>query len=181
MKVAVVVGVAVPHDAISSAALEQVAALQSLPEVDEVVLFTQWLDREPGCTSHDTGNPWELVHLPAFRDCDVAIFHWGIHFALFDAITLLGSAGLPKPVVHFHNCTPPSLVDEDRAGQPAALDPPAAPRHRHRRAVLDLQRVQPADVDRLGSRGVPAGLGDVPDRHAAGRAAHADPRTVSTC
>ena len=112
MKVAVVVGVAAEYDAISAAALEQIAALRSLPHVEDVRLFTQGLDSDPGCTCFVTGNPWQLLRHPEFRSCDVAIFHWGIHFALFDAITLLGASQLPTPVVHFHNCTPPSLVEE---------------------------------------------------------------------
>jgi glycosyltransferase involved in cell wall biosynthesis len=117
MKVAVVVGVVVRHDAISSAALEQIAILQSLPEVEEVVLFTQGLQAQPLCNSYLLGSPWELLRHPAFRECDVAIFHWGIHFVLFDAITLLDSPQLPAPVVHFHNCTPPSLVEETQREQ----------------------------------------------------------------
>jgi glycosyltransferase involved in cell wall biosynthesis len=117
MKVAVVVGVAVRHDAISSAAVEQVAAIRSLPGVSEVRLFTQGLDREPGCPAHVLGNPWEMLRHQDFRTCDVAIFHWGIHYALFDAITLLRTPLLPAPVVHFHNCTPPSLVEEDQRPQ----------------------------------------------------------------
>jgi glycosyltransferase involved in cell wall biosynthesis len=112
MRVAVVVGVAAQHDAISAAALEQVSSLRALPDVEEVRLFTQGVDLDTGCPCFVTGNPWELVRHPEFRSCDVAIFHWGIHFALFDAITLLRSAQLPRPVVHFHNCTPPSLVEE---------------------------------------------------------------------
>ena len=114
MKIAVVVGVAVEHDAISSAAVEQVAALRAFPEVEAVYLFTQGIDRDPGCVAHVLGSPWELLRNDDFRSCDVAIFHWGIYFALFDALTLLGSSELPSPVVHFHNCTPPSLVDEEQ-------------------------------------------------------------------
>jgi glycosyltransferase involved in cell wall biosynthesis len=117
MKVAVVVGVVVRHDAISSAALEQIATLQSLPEVEEVVLFTQGLEPQPLCNSYVLGSPWELLRHPAFRECDVAIFHWGIYFVLFDAITLLRPPQLPAPVVHFHNCTPPSLVEEAQREQ----------------------------------------------------------------
>ena len=58
------------------------------------------------------GSPWQLLRHPEFRACDVAIFHWGIHYVLFDAITLLAVPALPAPVVHFHNCTPPALVEE---------------------------------------------------------------------
>ena len=112
MKVAVVVGVAVPQDAISSSAVEHLGVLRSLPEVDEVHLFTQQLEREPGGPAHVIRDPWRLVRHDAFRGCDIAIFHWGIHYDLFDAISLLAPAGTPVPVVHFHNCTPPSLVEE---------------------------------------------------------------------
>ena len=57
MKVAVVVGVAAQHDAISAAALEQIAALRSLPDVEDVRLFTQGLDRDPGCIVFRDGEP----------------------------------------------------------------------------------------------------------------------------
>ena len=92
-------------------------------------LFTQWCDRETMCQTHIMGSPWELVRHPDFRRCDIAIFHWGIHFALFDAITLLEPPELRPAVVHFHNCTPPSLVGEGRARPDPAVDPPDAPRH----------------------------------------------------
>ncbi len=113
MKVAVVVGVAAQHDAISAAALEQVAALQRAARRRR----GRACSRRASTSTRDARassrrNPWELLRHPEFRSCDVAIFHWGIHFALFDAITLLGSPQLPTPVVHFHNCTPPSLVEE---------------------------------------------------------------------
>lgn len=112
MNVAVVAGVVVRHDAISSAVAEQIDALRSLPGVSGVRLFTHGLDREIGCDGFVLGNPWELVRHPEFRSCDVAIFHWGIRFALFDALPLMGFSGLPRAVVHFHNCTPPELVEE---------------------------------------------------------------------
>jgi glycosyltransferase involved in cell wall biosynthesis len=53
---------------------------------------------------------------PDFAACDLAIFHWGIYYGSFDAITVLqpDTAGVrgpgPLPVVHFHNCTPLELV-----------------------------------------------------------------------
>jgi glycosyltransferase involved in cell wall biosynthesis len=117
MKIAVVAGVVVPYDAISSAVVEQISALRSLPEVEAIHLFTQSLRRGEGCPADVIGDPWQLVRHPVFRTCDVAIFHWGIHYALFDAITLLGPTRLPAPVVHFHNCTPPSLVEDHHRDQ----------------------------------------------------------------
>jgi glycosyltransferase involved in cell wall biosynthesis len=52
------------------------------------------------------------VRHPAFDACDLAIFHWGIHYRLFDVLTLLANSGRIRPVVHFHNCTPRHLVTE---------------------------------------------------------------------
>jgi glycosyltransferase involved in cell wall biosynthesis len=111
MKVAVVVGVAVQHDAISSAAIQQASMLTGLPGVDEVVLFTQWIGRDAPSTTHVLGDPWALATHPDFRDADVAIFHWGIYYTLFDALTVLSGSRSPQPVVHFHNCTPADLVE----------------------------------------------------------------------
>lgn len=115
MRVAVVAGVVIPHDAVSNAAVEQVAALHELPEVESVALFTHACDRDVAVEAHTVDNSWQLVNHPAFAEADIAIFHWAIWYDLFNVITLLGGGSNgPVPVVHFHNCTPASLVPEDQ-------------------------------------------------------------------
>ena len=117
MRVAVVTGICVPDDAISAAVASQAEMLHDLPGVERVDVFAQMCTRRLRCDSHTVGSSWELLCHERFRTADVAIFHWGIHFDLFDALAIMrgrvdGALG-PVPVVHFHNCTPRDLVDED--------------------------------------------------------------------
>lgn len=115
MKVAIVTGVVVPHDAISAAVYDQARLIDELPGITSIVVFAQHVGRGVPCASHVLQNAWQLVTHPAFAECDVAIFHWGIHYDLFDAITALALSGIrPIPVVHFHNCTPRELVSEEQ-------------------------------------------------------------------
>ncbi|MGD9798049.1 MAG: glycosyltransferase family 4 protein [Acidimicrobiia bacterium] len=110
MRVAVVTGVIVPHDAISDAVVRQARLVMDVPGVDEVVVFSQAIGTELPSPGRIVPDGWSLLRDPDFMACDIAVFHWGIHYRLFDAITLLlGSRG-PAPIVHFHNCTPEDLV-----------------------------------------------------------------------
>jgi glycosyltransferase involved in cell wall biosynthesis len=112
MRVAVVAGTLVEHDAISAAAVDQAALCQGLPGVDDVRLFTQFVDRPVPCATEVVTDPWSLLRHPWFRAGDVAIFHWGIRYDLFDALTLVAVDDRPHAAVHFHNCTPAELVPE---------------------------------------------------------------------
>jgi glycosyltransferase involved in cell wall biosynthesis len=112
VRIAIVSGIAVAHDAISAAVARQAEILQRIPTVESVTVFAQHVSRDLPCPSYETPDPWALVRHPAFERCDLAIFHWGIHYSMFDALTLLADAGPTRPVVHFHNCTPRHLVVE---------------------------------------------------------------------
>lgn len=116
MRIAVVAGVVVPSDAISAAVESQARLLATLPGVQSVEVFAQHVSRPLSCPHHIVRNSWELLRHPAFVACDVAIAHWGIHYDSFDALTLLaaGTVPGPRPVVHFHNCTPLSLASPDQ-------------------------------------------------------------------
>jgi glycosyltransferase involved in cell wall biosynthesis len=109
MKVAIVSGICVLHDAISNAVVDQASLLSSLPEVESVTVFTQWSDRQ--ITANNVvllGDPWSLVRHSDVAEADLVIFHWGIAYDLFDALILLDER---KTVVHFHNVTPVEFVD----------------------------------------------------------------------
>jgi glycosyltransferase involved in cell wall biosynthesis len=117
MRVVVVTGICVPDDAISAAVASQAEMLAGLPGIERVDVFAQMCTRELRCDSHTVSSSWELLCHDRFQAADVAIFHWGIHFDLFDALTIMrgrveGALG-PMPAVHFHNCTPRDLVDAD--------------------------------------------------------------------
>jgi glycosyltransferase involved in cell wall biosynthesis len=111
--VAVVSGICVEGDAISAAMGSQAALLAELDGVVDVAVFALHIDRDLTCPSFEVDSSWALVTHPWFRDADVAFFHWGIHYPLFDAVILLAEHG-PSPVCHFHNCTPEELVPSDQ-------------------------------------------------------------------
>jgi glycosyltransferase involved in cell wall biosynthesis len=113
VKVAVAAGVVIEHDAISAAAVEQLNLLPQLPGVSDVVLLTQHIDRAVPCPSHLVSDPWQLLRTAERLQVDRIVLHWGIHYTTFDAVTLLSANG-PPAAVHFHNCTPRSLVPEEQ-------------------------------------------------------------------
>lgn len=113
MRVAVICGIYVPHDAISAAIEQQARLLQSLPEVDDVTIFAQHVARPAPCATITVGTSGELLSHPQFNAADVAIFHWGIHYDVFNALIVLSATG-PVPVCVFHNCTPLELSPPDQ-------------------------------------------------------------------
>lgn len=115
-RIAIVSGVLAEHDALSNAAVQQAELIQRVRGNMSVSLFTQWTDRSLDFDLHQVSNAWQLMCDESFLACDLAIFHWGIRYGLFDAVTLLVGQDHPRPIVHFHNCTPVDLVnDTDRA------------------------------------------------------------------
>lgn len=114
VRIAVVSGICVERDAISTAAAAQCRALASLSSVDRVDLFSGVIDRKVDVDGHLVTDGWQLAQHPRFVAADVAVFHWGIHYPAFDALTLR-RPGMHQ-VIHFHNLTPEHLVaDQMRA------------------------------------------------------------------
>jgi glycosyltransferase involved in cell wall biosynthesis len=109
VKVAVVAGICVERDAISNAVVEQLEALRRIPQVESVTLFTQACDRDTGGQVVVGSDPWRMIVNPGFDEADVAIFHWGISYDLFDALILAPTA-TRRCAVHFHNVTPAELL-----------------------------------------------------------------------
>jgi glycosyltransferase involved in cell wall biosynthesis len=109
MRVAIVAGIVVAHDAISAAVVGQAQIAATIPGVESVTIFAQYIDRALPCEGRVLTDPWSLTRDPVFVDADLVIFHWGIHYQLFDVVTLL-RAEARRCVVHFHNCTPRDLV-----------------------------------------------------------------------
>lgn len=116
-RVALVTGICVANDAISSAVISQARLLLSMPEIESVDIFSQHFDRDLDIPTHTVHTSWSLLRHPVFTAADVAIFHWGIHYDLFDATIVVAAEARdgrrPVPVVHFHNCTPRELVDPE--------------------------------------------------------------------
>jgi glycosyltransferase involved in cell wall biosynthesis len=108
MQVAVVAPIMVRHDAISLAARDTVRVLAADARF-EARHFGAACDYDDIAhrRCHDVS---DLLLDPAYLDADAAIFHFGIHHSLFDA---LWAAGPPVRIVRFHNVTPAEFVDED--------------------------------------------------------------------
>ncbi|MEO8695228.1 MAG: glycosyltransferase family 4 protein [Acidimicrobiales bacterium] len=111
MKVAVVSGICTPHDAISSAVVTQAEILAADPSVTEVIVVSQFISCDPPCASYQIDDPWKLVALFDDLGIDVAVFHFGIRYELFNALWLLDGS-TTRCAVHFHNVTPPHLAEE---------------------------------------------------------------------
>jgi glycosyltransferase involved in cell wall biosynthesis len=121
MRVALVAGICTPHDAISSAVVTQAQILATDPSITELIVVSQFIGCELPCASHQLDDPWKLVALFEDLAVDVAVFHFGIQYALFDALWLI-DASRTRCAVHFHNVTPPHLVDEgDRSTLEASV------------------------------------------------------------
>lgn len=115
MNVAIVMGICVEHDAISAAAVARADQLAALDWVDEVVIIAQHVGR---CLAHRhviVHDAWSLVTHPDIGRADAVIFHWGIGYALFEALPLI--AAERPTAVQFHNVTPPHLLSGDSANR----------------------------------------------------------------
>jgi len=114
LRIAIVAGVLVERDAISAAAANRAAMLATMPGVASVHVFAQHIDRPLDVSGYEVRDAWALYCHPRFQQADIAIFHWGIHNELADALALLVGRDRPRPIVHFHNFTPRELLPPDQ-------------------------------------------------------------------
>ena len=112
MRVGIVVGICIEHDAISAAAAGQAELLLAMAAVSSVDVFTTYGDRAVGAPVHHHYTSWSMFASPEFQRCDVVIFHWGIYTQLFDAIWAVDPLR-QRVIVHFHNSTPLELASND--------------------------------------------------------------------
>lgn len=105
MRIVVAAGICVHHDAISAAMIEQARVLRGLEGVDDVAIIAQHCNREVvDRPVQCVGDAWAFIRHPAVEAADLVIFHWGIAYELFDALSVV--AQQRRAVVHFHNVTP---------------------------------------------------------------------------
>ena len=113
VKISIVCGILVQHDAISDAVASQAEMLSGFSDIDDVVILSQYHQRSIPFAQKTVRDPWALVNHPDIRSADLVIFHWGIDYVIFNAIALVQSER--ACVVHFHNVTPAEFVsDVDR-------------------------------------------------------------------
>jgi glycosyltransferase involved in cell wall biosynthesis len=105
-KASIVNSICVQHDAISNSVAEDASALESVCP-GGVTLFSYHCDL-PGLRAKNVSRVGELLADPHFLASDLLLFHFGIHYDLFDAL-LLGN-GRARRFARFHNVTPRELV-----------------------------------------------------------------------
>lgn len=105
IRVAAVAPIMVAYDAISLAARDTVRAFAGDPRFD--VSHLGCACSFPEIAHRPCGDVGELLLAPDYRRADAAIFHFGVHHGLFDALLTRG----PKTrIVYFHNVTPARFV-----------------------------------------------------------------------
>ncbi len=105
-RIAVVSGVCVEHDAISNALRDQAEILRAAGH--EVVVFAMHAEGPDRDEVTVVPTSWALANHHGYVGADLAIFHFGVGYDLFNALLLQGG---PPAVTHFHNVTPPELLD----------------------------------------------------------------------
>lgn len=105
VRIAIISGVCVDHDAISNSMRDQAAALEALGH--HVELFAQHADGQRTDDVTIVRDSYQLVNHPGYASAALAVFHFGVNYDLFNALLLPGG---PERVVHFHNVTPPDLL-----------------------------------------------------------------------
>jgi glycosyltransferase involved in cell wall biosynthesis len=105
-RIAVVSGVCVEHDAISNALRDQAEILRAAGH--EVVVFAMHAEGPDRDQVTVVPTSWALANHHRYVDADLAVFHFGVGYDLFNALLLQGG---PPAVTHFHNVTPPELLD----------------------------------------------------------------------
>ena len=108
LRVALISGSVIRHDAISASVLADARAFSADPRF-MVQLFSYCCDA--GDVPHrQVDNLTELLLDPFYLASDALIFHFGIYYELFNAL-LLGN-GHGRRIVRYHNVTPPELLPE---------------------------------------------------------------------
>lgn len=105
MKVAYIAGVCVAHDAISAAVRDEICWLRESGH--EVILFAYACDYQE-LPFVLTDSETDIVFHPFFQQCDVAVFHFGVFYSLFNVLPVVRNGA--KKVVVFHNITPKEFL-----------------------------------------------------------------------
>lgn len=114
-RVALVSGVCVAHDAISNALRLEAAVLRSAGI--DVEIFVLHADDATAAEVTLVPHSFALANATGYRDADLAVFHFGVSYELFNALLLSGG---PVKAVRFHNVTPPELLEGAAQGLAAA-------------------------------------------------------------
>lgn len=110
MKISLVNGMCVRHDAISETIRGTFMALAETPGI-RPRLFT-YASEFPEIDTKIVFRPQDILFDKHFLSSDLIIYHFGIYHALFNAI-LLGNGHAPQ-VVRYHNVTPKAFLPQQQ-------------------------------------------------------------------
>lgn len=128
MKIAFIAGGCVAYDAISNCVRDEVRWL--LRAGHNVRLFSYRCD-SADLPFTSVCSEVDLVCHPHFQSCDIAIFHFGVFYPLFDAI--FATPRNTRVAVVFHNVTPPEFLPKSDHSLIA-------------RSFLQMQNIRYADI-----------------------------------
>lgn len=111
MKVALINGICVKHDAISNAIVAEYHHLEGVFGRAAVKFYGYALDY-PQLSHLIVRGPTDILRDAFFRNADLIIYHFGVRYELF-SLLLIGN-GRAKQLVCYHNITPLTLVSADQ-------------------------------------------------------------------
>lgn len=106
MKVSYINGICVQHDAISNAIRDEIRILCQRPDT-EVRLYAYACDRSD-LPFEQVGGVADIALHPHFQQSDLVVFHFGVHYPLFDLLPLVPPRA--KRLAVFHNITPKHVL-----------------------------------------------------------------------
>lgn len=108
MRVSFVTGICFEHDAISNAIRDEIRSLRQGGDV-RIRLYALKC-AQPDLPFHAVTGPEGVLLDPHFQASDLVVFHFGIHYPLFDVLPLVPRSA--KRLVVFHNITPKQFVPD---------------------------------------------------------------------
>jgi glycosyltransferase involved in cell wall biosynthesis len=115
LRVALVSGLLIKHDAISNSVRLKLDLLRRLRDTGSPIEVTAFVlgTEEEGSDVIRVGGVTDLAIHPRFHGADVYVFEFGIYYQLFDAVFLLADPS--RVLAVYHNITPLELVVEPSA------------------------------------------------------------------
>ena len=104
MKISYVHGICMRHDAISNSIRDEI---EWLSQSHQVRLFAYACD-QPQLPFTKVDDLRAVIFDPHFRASDLVVFHFGVHYPLFDALSVCPVNA--KRLVVFHNITPKEFI-----------------------------------------------------------------------
>lgn len=101
MKIAYVTGVCVHHDAISNAVRDEIGWTLQAGHMAHLLAYSC---DHPNVPFTRVENEGDVAFHPYFQSCDMAVFHFGVFYPLFNLLPIVPRHA--KRIVVFHNITP---------------------------------------------------------------------------